>query len=51
LPAPEVVGGVPIVHAGPYGRFVSCTELERDGERTRLKSGELLPLLRAAESR
>ena len=51
LPAPEVVGGVPIVHAGPYGRYVSCTELERDGERTRLRSGELLPLLRAAESR
>jgi 5'-nucleotidase / UDP-sugar diphosphatase len=51
LPAPDVVGGVPIVHAGPYGRYVSCTELERDGERTRLKSGELLPLLNAVESR
>ena len=51
LPAPDVVGGVPIVHAGPFGRYVSCTELERDGERTRLKSGRLLPLLSAVESR
>jgi 2',3'-cyclic-nucleotide 2'-phosphodiesterase (5'-nucleotidase family) len=50
LPAPEIVGGVPIVHAGPYGRYVSRTELERDGERTRLVRGELLPLLPAAVS-
>jgi 2',3'-cyclic-nucleotide 2'-phosphodiesterase (5'-nucleotidase family) len=47
LPVPEIVGRVPIVHAGPYGRYVSRTELERDGERTRLASGELLPLLPA----
>ncbi len=31
LSAPERVSGVPIVHAGPYGRFVSRTELRRDG--------------------
>ena len=30
LPAPEVVGGVPIVHAGPYGVFASRTELAKD---------------------
>ncbi len=45
LPSPEIVGAVPIVHAGPYGRYVSRTELERAGERTRLASGALLPLL------
>ncbi len=28
LGAPEVVDGVPIVHAGPYGRYVSRTEFE-----------------------
>jgi 2',3'-cyclic-nucleotide 2'-phosphodiesterase (5'-nucleotidase family) len=27
LPEPEVVAGVPIVHAGPYARFASRTEL------------------------
>jgi 5'-nucleotidase len=31
LPAPEVVDGVPIVHAGPFGAFASRTELSRDG--------------------
>jgi len=30
LPAPEVVAGVPIVHAGPYGAFASRTELAKD---------------------
>ena len=30
LSAPELVGGVPIVHAGPYGAFASRTELARD---------------------
>ncbi len=29
LAAPELVGGVPIVHAGPYGAFASRTELDR----------------------
>jgi 2',3'-cyclic-nucleotide 2'-phosphodiesterase (5'-nucleotidase family) len=27
---PEVVAGVPIVHAGPYGAFASRTDLEKD---------------------
>ena len=31
LPEPEVVNGVPIVHAGPYGAFASRTELVRGG--------------------
>ncbi len=30
LPAPEYVGGVPIVHAGPYGAFASRTELAKN---------------------
>jgi 2',3'-cyclic-nucleotide 2'-phosphodiesterase (5'-nucleotidase family) len=50
LPAPEIVAGVPIVHAGPYGRFVSRTELRRDGARTQFVRGELVPLL-SEESR
>ena len=32
---PEYAGDVPIVHAGPYGRFVSRTELHYDGARAR----------------
>jgi 2',3'-cyclic-nucleotide 2'-phosphodiesterase (5'-nucleotidase family) len=50
LERPEYVGDVPIVHAGPYGRFVSCSELEyRSGSRRyRLESFALVPLLRAA---
>jgi len=48
LHAPEYVGGVPIVHAGPYGAYVSQTELERTaGGRAQLTSFELLPLLNA----
>jgi 5'-nucleotidase len=48
LPVPETVGGVPIVHAGPYGKFVSRTELEQapDG-RARISRFDLLPLLGA----
>ncbi len=30
LQRPEVVAGVPIVHAGPYGAFASRTELAKD---------------------
>jgi 5'-nucleotidase len=30
LPQPEVVAGVPIVHAGPYGAFASRTELAKN---------------------
>jgi len=47
LAAPEYVGPVPIVHAGPYGHYVSRTELVRDGARARIASYELLPLLAA----
>lgn len=42
--APEIVAGVPIVHAGPYGAFVSRTELVRDGARARIAAFDLLPL-------
>lgn len=47
LPAPEVVAGVPIVHAGPYGRFVSRTELVFDAARAKWTTAScgLLPLL------
>jgi 2',3'-cyclic-nucleotide 2'-phosphodiesterase (5'-nucleotidase family) len=49
LHAPEYAGGVPIVHAGPYGTFVSRTELERaPGGRARIASFALQPLLPAA---
>ena len=46
-PAPERVAGVPIIHAGPYGRYVSRTELARDGDemRARLVRFDLVPLL------
>lgn len=45
LEVPEYVGPVPIVHAGPYGQYVSRTELVRDGTRARIASYALLPLL------
>ena len=47
--APEYVGEVPIVHAGPYGRYVSRTELEFDTVRRRhvLSRYDLIPLLGA----
>ena len=49
LPAPALEGDVPIVHAGPYGAYVSRTELERVAttSRARVARFELLPLLRA----
>lgn len=50
LRQPAVVAGVPIVHAGPYGRFVSRTELQYDGARWRLRDFALLPLLEATRS-
>ncbi len=45
--APEYVGEVPIVHAGPYARYVSQTDLEYDArsQRLRVRSFELLPLV------
>ena len=47
LVQPERVAGVPIIHAGPYGRFISRSELARDAatQRARLESFALLPLL------
>lgn len=50
LPAPEYVGDVPIVHAGPYGRFVSRTELTPQGGRARITRFDLLPLLEPTRS-
>jgi 2',3'-cyclic-nucleotide 2'-phosphodiesterase (5'-nucleotidase family) len=44
LTEPEIVNGVPIVHAGPYGAFASRTELVRDGDRARIADFALLPL-------
>lgn len=43
-PEPEAVNGVPIVHAGPYGAFVSRTELERRDGRARIADFALVPL-------
>jgi 2',3'-cyclic-nucleotide 2'-phosphodiesterase (5'-nucleotidase family) len=47
LESPEYVGDVPIVHAGPYGRFVSRSELAYAPERRRftLANFALVPLL------
>ncbi len=48
LHAPDVVAGVPIVHAGPYGAFVSRTELAPVADapgRARVARFDLVPLL------
>jgi 2',3'-cyclic-nucleotide 2'-phosphodiesterase (5'-nucleotidase family) len=45
--APEFVNGVPIVHAGPYGQYVSRTEIERGTKRFDITGFALLPLLGA----
>ncbi|MBV9104367.1 MAG: metallophosphoesterase [Candidatus Eremiobacteraeota bacterium] len=42
---PEGIGGVPIVHAGPYGAYVSCTEFEATARRPRVARSSLVPLL------
>ncbi len=46
---PEYVNGVPIVHAGPYGQYVSRTELAYDAARKRFAIDDfaLVPLLGA----
>jgi len=46
---PEYAGNVPIVHAGPYARYVSRTELEYDAAKGRfaIERFALLPLLGA----
>ena len=50
LRSPEYVGDVPIVHAGPYGRYVSRTELHYDAGRARhtIDAFDLVPLLGAS---
>jgi 2',3'-cyclic-nucleotide 2'-phosphodiesterase (5'-nucleotidase family) len=50
LHEPEYVGAVPIVHAGPYGAFVSQTDLAYDAaaERARIAAFALVPLLAGA---
>jgi 2',3'-cyclic-nucleotide 2'-phosphodiesterase (5'-nucleotidase family) len=45
LQEPAIVRGVPIVHAGPYGKYVSRTNLRYDGSRWRLGDFSLVPLL------
>jgi 5'-nucleotidase len=47
LREPEMQAGVPILHAGPYGAFVSRTELDRDPVtgRARIARFDLVPLL------
>jgi 2',3'-cyclic-nucleotide 2'-phosphodiesterase (5'-nucleotidase family) len=44
LAEPEVVAGVPIVHAGPYGAVVARIELERSAGRARITGFALEPL-------
>jgi 2',3'-cyclic-nucleotide 2'-phosphodiesterase (5'-nucleotidase family) len=50
LAAPRYVGEVPIVHAGPYGKFVSRSELVYDPNRRRFAVDDfaLVPLLDAS---
>jgi 2',3'-cyclic-nucleotide 2'-phosphodiesterase (5'-nucleotidase family) len=50
LTQPEYAGDVPIVHAGPYGKFVSRTEMGYDAaaRRFRIESFALVPLLDAS---
>lgn len=45
LAEPEYAGGVPIVHAGPYGKYVSRTQLDRTNGRWRVQSFDLVPLI------
>jgi 2',3'-cyclic-nucleotide 2'-phosphodiesterase (5'-nucleotidase family) len=49
LHEPLYVGDVPIVHAGPYGDFASCTDLVRDGAsgRARIADFTLEPIAAA----
>jgi 2',3'-cyclic-nucleotide 2'-phosphodiesterase (5'-nucleotidase family) len=49
LYAPEYVGDVPIVHAGPYGHYVSQTDVSFDAQRNRFAIDDfaLVPLLGA----
>ena len=45
LHEPEIVGGVPIVHAGPYANYASRTELTKDAAgRARITGFALEPL-------
>lgn len=44
LGQPEYVGDVPIIHAGPYGAFVSQTDLIHVGDRARIEAFSLVPL-------
>ncbi|HTD32958.1 MAG TPA: hypothetical protein VK665_04820, partial [Candidatus Elarobacter sp.] len=45
LSEPEVVNGVPIVHAGPYAKYASRTELAKDASgRARIADFALEPL-------
>jgi 2',3'-cyclic-nucleotide 2'-phosphodiesterase (5'-nucleotidase family) len=45
LPEPETVNGVPIVHAGPYAKYASRTELAKDaGGRATIADFALEPL-------
>jgi len=50
LKQPQMVGPVPIIHAGPYGKFVSATDLQRNAARGRyeIEHFALLPLLQTA---
>lgn len=47
LERPDVVAGVPIVHAGPYGRFVSRSRLTRVAHGWQVDDISLLPLLQS----
>jgi 2',3'-cyclic-nucleotide 2'-phosphodiesterase (5'-nucleotidase family) len=52
LSVPEYRSGVPIVHAGPYGRYVSRTQIEYDAGRSRFTISDfaLLPLREAGRA-
>jgi len=45
LAEPEYAGEVPIVHAGPYGKYVSRTVLEPRAQGWQVRAYDLVPLL------
>jgi 2',3'-cyclic-nucleotide 2'-phosphodiesterase (5'-nucleotidase family) len=44
LATPEIIGGVPIVHAGAYARTAGRLDLDVEGDRSTVASYRLVPL-------
>lgn len=50
LEKPEIVAGVPVVHAGPFARYAGRLEIDLDGSRPSVVSYSLIPLLATGTS-